>query len=529
MNTSSLVGGVALAALTALAATAATAATATAQTALRTFTATFGAGAGDVNKDGVPDLILANGDTATVISGKDWSTLHTLKKAAFGNNVVTAVDGGADLDQDGHDDVIVGRQVSSANSTKQQQGVVRAWSGKDGKLLFEHFGLWGHDNLGCSVAALGDLNKDGFPEFGAGAESGPAQQPYGLVLVWSGKDGRLLYLFTGDSQSEGLGHSLRPAGDIDKDGFPDIVSGANNRGVARVYSGSTGKQLYEFRPQSSAIRIAVDGVGDINKDGFDDVIVGGSSSAATVYSGKDGSILHTLKGTQTDDMFGWAVAGGLDLNADGYPDFLVGAPGFENQQSNKINGYVRAFSGKDGSTLFTIQGTALSSRFGSWLSDAGDVNGDGVRDFLVAAEKLNQVTLYSGDTRSLSVDKVELSIAQGGQQKMFLNAGSKHGLKPYLIMGSEKGTTPGTRFGPILVPLNSSTYFLFTLNSPNTVIQGSLGSLDTTGKASAVLTLPKKIPPSLVGVTVHHAYMAVTLAPWSFDFVSNPVRLKLLK
>ncbi len=56
-----------------------------------------------------------------------------------------------------------------------------------------------------------------------------------------------------------------------------------------------------------------------------------------------------------------------------------------------------------------------------------------------------------------------------------------------------------------------------------------MASLDESGKATATLTLPKGIPTSLVGTTVHHAYMAVTLAPFSFDFASNAVPLKLVK
>ncbi len=477
-----------------------------AQVALRTLSGTLGSGAGDVNKDGIPDLITASGSVATVVSGKDWSTLYTLDKTAFGTNTVTAVDGGTDINQDGYDDVIVGRSVASANSSNQQQGIVRVWSGKDGKLLYEQLGYWGHDRLGTSVAALGDLNNDGFPDFAAGAENAPALQDYGVVLVWSGKDGRLLYLFTGEAAPQRLGHSVRPAGDVDNDGTPDIVAGSQQRGIARVYSGKTGKQLHVFTIAGSASTVTVDGVGDVDKDGYADLLVAGDLNVVQVFSGKDGSTLFRKSGR--------AGSAAGDLNSDGHADFMV-----------SFVDTVQGFSGKDGSLLFSLKNS--SAGFGYFVRLVGDINRDGARDFLVGAN--TSVFLYSGDIRPLSVDQVEFSVSQGGQQKMFLNAGSKHGLKTYLIMGSDKGTTPGTVFGPITVPLNSGAYFLYTLNAPNTVIQGSLGSLDSSGRSTAVLTLPKKIPNSLVGRTVHHAYMAVTLAPFSFDFVSNPVPLKLLK
>ena len=139
------------------------------------------------------------------------------------------------------------------------------------------------------------------------------------------------------------------------------------------------------------------------------------------------------------------------------------------------------------------------------------------------------MVLYSGSVLPLGVDRTELSISQGGTQNMVLNGGTKHGLKTYLIMGSDKGTSPGFKLGPLAVPLNPGAYLSYTLNSPNTVIQRSLGSLDVQGRGSAALKLPMNIPSSLVGTTVYHAFVVVTLAPFSFDFVSNPVSLKLVK
>lgn len=481
-----------------------------AQVVLRTFTGSLGADAGDVNKDGIPDLVIASGSTATVISGKDWSTIHTLQKTTSGNATITSVAGGTDINQDGHDDVIVGHATAWLSSLNQQAGIVRVWSGKDGKVLYEIGGFWVLDRLGTSVAALGDLNKDGFPDFAAGGDNGPSGQTYGLVLVWSGKDGRLLYVFTGAARPEGLGLSVQSAGDVDNDGTPDIIAGSRNRGIARAYSGKTGKQLHVFT--TNAVAVTVDGLGDVNNDGHSDLLVA-TGSGVVVFSGKNGSTLYTRSG----------IAGGSagDMNVDGYADFMVSTSG-----TSSTPGTVEAFSGKDGSRLLMLSSNTPPG-FGRFTRSVGDFNKDGARDFLVGAT--TSVLLYSGSVLPFGIDWTEFSISQGGTQNMFLNAGTKNGLKTYLIMGSDKGTSPGFRFGPFTVPLNPGAYLSYTLNSPNTVIQRSLGSLDGQGKGSAALNLPRNIPSSLVGTTVHHAFIVVTLAPFSFDFVSNPVSLKLLK
>ncbi|HKB16402.1 MAG TPA: integrin alpha, partial [Planctomycetota bacterium] len=123
---------------------------------------------------------------------------------------------------------------------------------------------------------------------------------------------------------------------------------------------------------------AVASVGDINADGVPDFVVGapsaasGSSSSlpgqARVFSGTDGSPLQVYSGANSGDRFGAAVAGAGDFNGDGTGDVLVGAPAGSSFPSGPGHAYV--FSGSNGSTLLTLSGPP---GFGDAVASAGDL------------------------------------------------------------------------------------------------------------------------------------------------------------
>lgn len=133
---------------------------------------------------------------------------------------------------------------------------------------------------------------------------------------------------------------------------------------------------------------AVSAAGDVNLDGIPDILMGAPVSAnppqdpgyIRVCSGVDGSVLYTLHGQTVGESFGWSVSGGSDLNGDGHADFLTGAP------VAGPTGLVRAFSGADGSALYTVMGdTALDHHFGTSIEIAGDVDNDGDVDVIVGS------------------------------------------------------------------------------------------------------------------------------------------------
>ncbi|MFO0982983.1 MAG: integrin alpha [Planctomycetota bacterium] len=168
-------------------------------------------------------------------------------------------------------------------------------------------------------------------------------------------------------------------------------------------------------PSGDGFGGAVSNVGDVNGDGRADVLVGNAwddaygtnAGTATVYSGKDQSVLHAFHGDAAGDYFGFAVSGAGDVNADGVPDFVVGATRYVDFLQTGV-GYARVFSGKDGSVLYTFSEGA-DDDYGASVSGAGDTGADGYDDVLVGAwwgngngsTDAGRVYLYSGRTGAL--------------------------------------------------------------------------------------------------------------------------------
>ena len=239
-----------------------------------------------------------------------------------------------------------------------------------------------------------------------------------------------------DAAGDELGRSVASAGDVNGDGYEDIIMGAigndrggNLAGAAFVLFGKAGgigsidltnmTAADGFRiigDQDLDLLTAVAGAGDVNGDGFDDVIVGasgndaGGSSAGMGYLifGKAGATRadidlqsltasngFTLQGHLQDDRAGRAVSGAGDINGDGIDDFIVGAP--YNDDGGNLAGKAYVVYGKAGATRanidfssfaasdgFTIQGSGVSI-VGTAVERAGDVNGDGIDDLIVGA------------------------------------------------------------------------------------------------------------------------------------------------
>ncbi|MBI4880198.1 MAG: FG-GAP repeat protein [Planctomycetes bacterium] len=199
---------------------------------------------------------------------------------------------------------------------------------------------------------------------------------------------QLLYTFNGHGSGDHFGTSVSAAGDVNSDGFPDVIvgapidgSGGNNAGSAEVFSGKDGASLYRFLgPVNGYLGSGVSDAGDVNADGYADLVVGGHNSSnlgyANVYSGKDGAIIHSFGGVGALAEGSKGVSGAGDIDRDGFSDILLQIPPY-------FGIVVR--SGIDGSELFRVSAEAEGYSFGYSLSDADDVNGDGIPEIIVGS------------------------------------------------------------------------------------------------------------------------------------------------
>ena len=383
-------------------------------------------GVSDINGDGFDDVIVrmrGNPNLANVFSGVDRTVLHSLagESNLDGSDFFGAAASGAgDVNGDGVPDLIVGASLDETNGFAS--GSARVFSGSDGSVLYTFFGDSAGDRFGDAVSGAGDVNGDGFDDLIVGARNDDnTDQDSGSVWVFSGIDGSVLYTFNGASFFEQLGFSVSGAGDINGDGFDDLIVGvprddANgpNAGSARVFSGLDGSVLYTFNGDFSRDRFgsSVSGAGDVNGDGVPDLIVGAEgddlnpyfSVRARVFSGVDGAVLYSFPPSNFGEDV--AVSGAGDVNGDGFDDLIVGED--DDNFGLSTLGVVRVFSGANGSLLYNLSvdpadDTSGRGRFGDSVSGAGDVNGDGIADFIVGADGFAQLYV-SQDNRVLKGD-----------------------------------------------------------------------------------------------------------------------------
>ena len=180
------------------------------------------------------------------------------------------------------------------------------------KILREWDGEAANGQFGWIARNIGDVDGDGVPDVVTSAPT--LNDEAGRINVYSTKTGKLLWKADGASGDQ-LGLGLEGAGDTNADGIPDVIASSPMAGYAKIYSGRDGRVLLTLKADDAAkdqFGEHVGGVGDVNHDGFTDVIVGApghDEGRAYVYSGKDGRLLLTLHGERAGDNFGNAVAG----------------------------------------------------------------------------------------------------------------------------------------------------------------------------------------------------------------------------
>jgi FG-GAP repeat protein len=365
------------------------------------------AGVGDASGDGVPDLFAGapepnnNGNGyVRLYSGATGAILFTLASTLLFEEFGSSVAGAGDLSGDGVPDLLVGApKALGAPGIPQNTaaGRVQALTGLGGAPLFNVVGTNANGALGTSVAGLGDVNGDGTPDFLSG-EPG-ALGSGGQAQVRSGTSGAPIFTFQGQETGDQFGRAAAAVGDVDGDGREDLVVGAPsadagfipNSGRATLHSSATGSALATLDGPASGANLgsAVAGLGDVDGDGVPDFAAGSpaenlAAGVVRVVSGATGATLLVLNGSTFGDQFGFSVAGTGDLDGDGVPDLVTGAP-----QGQSINvfaqGYARAHSGATGAVLGSFGGGGFSGRMGTSVAGIVDASGDGVPDVAVGA------------------------------------------------------------------------------------------------------------------------------------------------
>ena len=299
-------------------------------------------GAGDVNGDGVGDVIAgAPGDNrAYVYSGRDGRVLHALAGTepteGFGRSASSA----GDVNGDGHADVMVG--APSSNAKAVGAGRVYVYSGKDGALLFTLDGANAGEAFGSIVA--GAKTGRGTPLLvgapGAGTARAGGSAP-GRVYVYNAATRSVKFSIDADETGGALGAMFTSlVGDVDGDGTLDVYAAdfsdaAKGPSTGRVYvrSGSDGRPFFSLTGEHAGDGFGIGSadVGDVNRDGYADLIIGAwqysrvaqSGGKVYLYSGKDGTVMRTITGRISGETLGFDATGIGDVNGDGVIDLLI--------------------------------------------------------------------------------------------------------------------------------------------------------------------------------------------------------------
>ncbi|MEW5989299.1 MAG: integrin alpha, partial [Chloroflexota bacterium] len=345
-----------------------------------------------------------------------WEVTGNQANALLGWSVNTA----DDVNGDGFADVIVGATYYSDDNVDEGHAFVYHGSlaGLSQSPDWTADGDQASAYFGAAVSGVGDVNGDGYDDVIVGADFyDGGQTDEGGTYVYHGSAVGLsndpAWAAQGEQAAAFFGGAAGPAGDVNGDGYADVIVGARGysngqteEGRAYVYYGSAAglspnpDWMMESDQAHARFGAAVGPAGDVNDDGFDDVVVGAwafddgqsDEGRAFVYLGSATGLSLTphwmAESDQINARFGFAVNTAGDVNGDGYDDLLVGAPRYDDGliDQGRVYLYLGSPSGVAAVPAWIVSGSVAGADWGSAVSTAGDADGDGYDDVIIGAD-----------------------------------------------------------------------------------------------------------------------------------------------
>ncbi len=354
------------------------------------------------------------------------------------------VAGAGDVNGDGYADVIVGAKGNDAGGSDAGRAYVFfGGPGADAVADWTLTGLATGDNFGWSVAGAGDVNGDGYADVivGAPLNDSPVSNAGRASVYFGGptRDGNADLSITGSAVSDWVGFSVAGAGDVNRDGFADVIVGAPKNDAAGADAGRAlvlfGSRVPDVTPDlivngaaaGDQLGTAVASAGDVNGDGYADVIVGApyndvagaDAGQSYVFYGSpapDAVADLNLTGNAAGDNSGTAVASAGDVNGDSFADVVVGAPYSDAGAVDAGRTSVFFGGASADATADLVFAGALYDNFGIAVASAGDVNGDGRADIVIGSAQSSATGDYGGRVYVYSAYPFEVLSPNGGEQ-----------------------------------------------------------------------------------------------------------------
>ncbi len=522
-------------------------------------------GAGDLNGDGYSDIVAgaslysANAGAVYVFLGSPTGFPGTGPMNAFTYRLIpnqaaarfgSAVSGAGDINGDGFDDIVVGAYGYDLHCPSCNDGAIMIYYGGNGGVgsttpfgaglnpawgqIFNTIPTIGNKHVGWAVAGAGDVNGDGYSDIIIGDYRDDIGGPFeeGSAFVFHGSAAGInttpATVLQINQINSWFGFSVSTAGDVNGDGYADVLVGA----VKLVVSGSpvgasylflggpagvNSTPLIQYNGQSNACRMGhhVGCAGDVNGDGFSDFLMsmpmhnGGLGNNALLRIVHGGGYFLQLTNTfpaqpprvdwsaDAGAHLGWSVANAGDVNGDGFSDAVVGAPDAEGNGVAHV--YYGSATGLSTTPDVTLSGPVAGGRFGASVATAGDVNGDGYADVVVGAPDAagtGRAYIYMGGPAGLSAapaltlngtpgsqyggvvstagdvnndGHADVLIGIPGSESVHLHMGTPAGLQPIpdVVLASPQ---PGSLYGSALATagdVNGDGYSDIIIGAPN--------------------------------------------------------------